>query len=810
MTKEKYFSEESELYSWLVKKLEPICEADPEVLAKYILALLKTDRPRDEGEQNCRKQLKEFLGDDTRSFVSNLYSKVDKDLSKSLKNKISKEDNSSVVFDKKSKESSQKSSEKSSREGNKQKDGSRKKNKRNSSVAVISRSHSDYLDEAEEREIHHRRARRSSPSPENRQKEYFDEPKRRRLNDYGALSHDRISHRSQNSNYSRQTHNGRKYDSQQSQRSHSRQIHHTQREAYNPDEPEPEAYNPDEPEIPDTAKFNNHRNNDKSRRDQSPPFHSREPWHEDRGRPPPRPIFPGPHGMMGPPIPFDGGFEGPPMPGPPIPGPHMLGPRFPGYGFRGPPPPGMGFGMHNNGRKIDYNHDDLDSNPAEGGWGGMSKGKSSKQNPANKLPMEQRRTVKCIGLPSSVHLGMLAKHFSTFGNVVNIQLKPDPDHKNQAGKPYNKSLIQFDSHTCAKKCLSSPIPVLNNRFIKVFWSNVNPDPTAAAQKSPPTTPRQPPPKMPTQPQPSESENEDKLLSKKANLIKKQLEGSRQLYDRMMEIGMDDTKREKMEANILELEDKLEVAMKEPEEPEEPAVAAPVEQSKNSANEKSKEAQLLELKAKLAALEKEATSAPTVVSNGPYAHTWGGRGRNSPYRGRGRGRGRGRFVSNLDLRTKILMVEGLPDNCLASTLRSHFIMFGLLEKVEMLEEPTAAALIFFQERSSAEMAIVKGTSLGGIPLKIKWYDIRVDGPVKKVVVEAGLSSTSKPEECKADEVSEPGEIMNGETPQNNQLENKETKAGGEDGSAASVSVENKSAEEDDAEAVDYEADLEVTT
>ncbi|XP_050423711.1 RNA-binding protein 26 [Adelges cooleyi] len=56
--------------TWLTTLLGPICEAEPAALAKYIFALLKRDRPKDELQKFLLSQLEEFLGDETENFTT--------------------------------------------------------------------------------------------------------------------------------------------------------------------------------------------------------------------------------------------------------------------------------------------------------------------------------------------------------------------------------------------------------------------------------------------------------------------------------------------------------------------------------------------------------------------------------------------------------------------------------------------------------------------------------------------------------------------------------------------------------------------
>ncbi|KAK0554609.1 hypothetical protein OC845_000641 [Tilletia horrida] len=62
-----------ELKAWLTSELEPICDADPDVLADYVLALLKHPGGETELRSMVSEQLSDFLGDQTRVFVENVF-----------------------------------------------------------------------------------------------------------------------------------------------------------------------------------------------------------------------------------------------------------------------------------------------------------------------------------------------------------------------------------------------------------------------------------------------------------------------------------------------------------------------------------------------------------------------------------------------------------------------------------------------------------------------------------------------------------------------------------------------------------------
>jgi hypothetical protein len=68
---------ESELLkTWVIKKLEHISDADSDVLADYVLALVKTDEPLHVAKSACVENLRDFLADSSESFVDDLYSAI--------------------------------------------------------------------------------------------------------------------------------------------------------------------------------------------------------------------------------------------------------------------------------------------------------------------------------------------------------------------------------------------------------------------------------------------------------------------------------------------------------------------------------------------------------------------------------------------------------------------------------------------------------------------------------------------------------------------------------------------------------------
>jgi RNA recognition motif-containing protein len=90
---------------------------------------------------------------------------------------------------------------------------------------------------------------------------------------------------------------------------------------------------------------------------------------------------------------------------------------------------------------------------------------------------DEKRTLRCTGIPPYVQDSDLIAHFVNFGDITEllyINLAENANSSNEgSGKMYNECLVQFFSAESAKKCLKSPTAVLQNRYIKLFWAPQN-------------------------------------------------------------------------------------------------------------------------------------------------------------------------------------------------------------------------------------------------------------------------------------------------------------------------------------------------
>jgi len=61
------------LMVWLSSVLEPLCDADPSALSKYVLALIKRDKAESELRDSMTNQMEVFLQENTTSFIDSLF-----------------------------------------------------------------------------------------------------------------------------------------------------------------------------------------------------------------------------------------------------------------------------------------------------------------------------------------------------------------------------------------------------------------------------------------------------------------------------------------------------------------------------------------------------------------------------------------------------------------------------------------------------------------------------------------------------------------------------------------------------------------
>lgn len=623
------------LREWLIRSLEPVCDADPEVLSKYVLALVQHD-PRKEGlQETCVSKLEEFLGDETSDFVGKLFTALA--------------------------------------------DGSYKATNVNLTSEEQSRDLNGYEDDY--------------TRPRDRPRLEEEEPRR-------------LAKRPRDEHYLRDEQTKRHQGSPRRER---RQLYPLR---------DGSMRGPSSGRGPYGM---GHRN--------LPPE-----W----GMPPQgmwSPHFPPPRSGGYPPdfdpgmyIPENGGM----MPPPHLMMPHPMGGRGPFY-----PVGGRG---------------------GRGGRGSYHAGRNGKDSELSEsLSAKTTLHVRHVD-PKYVNMTMLSLHFSKFGNVVNVQMRPTA----------KCAFVQYATEEEAKKAFHSPLPVCNNRFISVKWAKhdaQSPDEGGGESGENASTGDEnalggsdavekngkdegeahealPESNMTTEELRAAAlekgrkvleekrellEKQRELKKQKEELIKRQLAQQKELLERMSANSSQFSIAEKRDllTKITALSNELK-ALTPRASAASPSAITHIDTTDEGEN-------LNGLKAELSALEAEAGG------RGGRGGRWSaGRGYRGGRGGRGRG-GYGRGSHTLDNRTTIVKVAKLPEEaCDPVVLTQHFGKFGTVEHVVMDDTAVGQGFIKFQDRYAGQAALMHGQVFGDKQLDMAWVEAQ-DAPATLHSPTAGAST-----------------------------------------------------------------------
>lgn len=376
--------------------------------------------------------------------------------------------------------------------------------------------------------------------------------------------------------------------------------------------------------------------------------------------------------------------------------------------------------------------------------------------------------------PKYVNMTKLSLHFSKFGNVVNVQMRPS----------FKCAYVQYASEEEAKKAFHSPIPVCNNRFIEVKWAKYDAkDPqgapsiaeqsaeeakdgesaatsaaagTSSASASSVAAESSGADGAATENVASEGaaaektmtseelraaaleqgrkvleqkrellEKQRQLMKQKEELLKRQLTQHKELLERMSQNSDKFSIADKRDLlnKIMALSEDLRAL-----QPRAGATAAGLTRSNSSGDVASDGATIPGLKAELSALEAEASTnshASGYGGRGTGAGRWGAGGRGYQ-RGGGRGGRGGRgfpaHSHTLDNRTTIVKVENLPEAARdTSVLEQHFGNFGAIERVVVDAAAPSRGFIKFQDRYGGQAALTHGGVFGDATLELAWAE-----------------------------------------------------------------------------------------
>ncbi|CCD61517.1 C3H1-type domain-containing protein [Caenorhabditis elegans] len=491
-----HIDNEDALFDWLSDELSPITDADPNALAKYVLALVKKpDKGHDELKAFTNEQLNVFLTDHTAPFVDKVFEAL---TSKSYMPASTAPTSASATAP----------------DLKKEKAPAEKPSKPTAPPGVQKSSSSPSASKAESRPL---RKRISPPPSENREKEKQSRDKERRRS---RSPRDRRG-RATTSRSGRTSSSDRDRHSKRRSRSRSRSSSGSRTPPYK-------------------SRSSRRRCKDFEERgycirgDQCPYYHGRDPVVVDENAlgsmvplpatapnfslPPPgyNPLNPPPPGVVvaageyNPEAPALNNYSIPP---PPIPGqwqqPHVAAQYVPqSVSSYSQPPPAAAQGVVTQPGSFRGAPRGRGNIRGRGGFarGGFT-GAINRDNctlQVAKIPPEMNTIAK------------LNEHFATFGTVDNIQVRYNGE--------IDSALVTYASKFDAGKAYKSPTPVLNNRFIKVFWHNPGGEGSenATGKPSSPTSPPKPveKPKIATV-------QESKFVSVAAQNYRKQIQDAKE-------------------------------------------------------------------------------------------------------------------------------------------------------------------------------------------------------------------------------------------------------------------------------------------
>ncbi|XP_016123641.1 RNA-binding protein 26 [Sinocyclocheilus grahami] len=430
------------LKTWLSKTLEPICDADPSALAKYVVALVKKDKSEKELKALCIDQLDVFLQKETQIFVDKLFEAVN---AKSYLPQPEQPTSASrTETHQRTEKNETKREEQPSRDEDREKKFSRRINHSPPSSSRYSRDSRRVDDHKKDDRSRKREYDRNPPRRESYRERYNRRRERSRSRSWSKdRTRDRDRERDRSRSRTRSRSRSRERDSGKPKYEHSRPeilINTIQVNRENQNSFEPEVYNPEAPSMTSRPIYR-HRVNAQR--------------------------------------------------------PNLIGLTMGEVDL--PPREKM---LNSNSARIVLESDSRKRGagmhdgtiPAKKPW--FDKPNFNKPNHHSfhrRVPYSSANAKLAIRQipPELNNISKLNEHFSKFGTIVNLQVAYNNDPEG--------ALIQFASPEEAKRAMQSTEAVLNNRFIRVHWhredavehTHTTPHPSIqTAQEPVVTTPKQ--------------------------------------------------------------------------------------------------------------------------------------------------------------------------------------------------------------------------------------------------------------------------------------------------------------------------------
>ncbi|KAI8384722.1 uncharacterized protein BYT42DRAFT_563451 [Radiomyces spectabilis] len=353
------------------------------------------------------------------------------------------------------------------------------------------------------------------------------------------------------------------------------------------------------------------------------------------------------------------------------------------------------------------------------GRGGRGRGRGGALG-GHAPPHKQLTTLVVDNLPPEVcQISKINDYFKRFGTITNITVQ------------FPKATLQFSTRAEAEAAYNSPESIFDNRFIKVYWykedsANNAPATTEIKSAVPEPVKNEPDPdaiaaraaelaRIREEKQKKHQERMKAILElqkQKEQLLQRQIDEQKALLAKLSDSN-NMTQAEK--AELLKALKKIAADI----DTSKAGVASTAQQQTEAAQDQETESPE-DLKKKLALLEAEAAVlglTDTLSAQGGGFR--GGRG-GYPVRGRGWPRMRGGMTRmSLDHRPTKVLVKDIPENC-EQDLRRHFEQYGNVLSFEPQQDGT---VVHYSQRFEAEKAMAVGAHFPHGKLQLSWYSDR---------------------------------------------------------------------------------------
>ncbi|KAF9270442.1 hypothetical protein L218DRAFT_982974 [Marasmius fiardii PR-910] len=342
--------------------------------------------------------------------------------------------------------------------------------------------------------------------------------------------------------------------------------------------------------------------------------------------------------------------------------------------------------------------------------------------------------------------------FKRFGTVTNVAID----------QAHNKALVSFSTHEEAFAAWRSEDAVFNNRFVKVFWHRPMEGQGQAGQRmlaasapalananedTPPIPKKSEAPYLHSSASPSQNS-----LAAKQQKLEKVISEQKKLMQSLDKAPPEE--RKSIMTRLRKLDEEMKSisstsypsttnSSKEEQEKERLDKELELHGVGNGSGEDGKET-TEDLKAKLEKLRAEAASLgiPDSPSESHYTSTY------RPYRGRGRGYSRGAFRGGpprtsmkLDNRPKRLLIKDAGSDGLQA-IHDWYESTGQMESAVATDD--GDIVVSFKSRHAAEQGLAKGSSIPVLgTVQVSWYTGSLPNVPPTTISDAAISGT-KPE------------------------------------------------------------------